>query len=282
MEVLHIVLMVLKIIGFLAIGLIGLLLGVLILSLLVPVRYRIQGSYYHEFIGNAKITWLLHMVSVRISYDKEVKMRIRILGIPLFRPKKEPAAKAEKEIFDDVKTVVSKAEEKAEEEIESQPIPEKPVKEVKVNSAKCQIPSKRRWFKRIWDKICRIWKQLKNVTADIEKTKKWIQDSENQAVIQLVFRQFKKLMHHILPQKIKGSITFGFEDPYNTGQVLTYAGLLYPLYQDKLILIPVFDRVVLEGEIGIKGRIRLGTCLMAAFHIYRNKRFRVLLKRWLG
>ena len=43
---LPIILFILKLLGILVLILLGLVLGVLLLILFVPVRYRIEGSYY--------------------------------------------------------------------------------------------------------------------------------------------------------------------------------------------------------------------------------------------
>ena len=48
---LPIILFILKLLGILVLILLGLVLGVLLLILFVPVRYRIEGSYYERLKG---------------------------------------------------------------------------------------------------------------------------------------------------------------------------------------------------------------------------------------
>lgn len=84
---LHIILGILKLIGILLAVLLLLVLLTVLAVLLVPVRYRIRIARTDSEMGaQARVTWLLHMISVLISYDiskKEQQLVIRIFGIPL-------------------------------------------------------------------------------------------------------------------------------------------------------------------------------------------------------
>lgn len=122
---------------------------------------------------------------------------------------------------------------------------------------------------------------LKTANEKKEAAAAFLRDEENQRTFRLLKRQLKRVLRHILPMKWKGNITFGFDEPYTTGQVLSLAALLYPFYRDQIIIRPVFDRPVLEGELTFKGRIRMGTLLMAGVRILLNKNFRKQLKRFL-
>ena len=73
------------------------------------------------------------------------------------------------------------------------------------------------------------------------------------------------------------SLTFGFEDPYTTGQVLEAASLIYPFCHNHLSLYPVFDEPVLEAEGSVRGRIRLSFLLWLVLHVLFDKHTRRLL-----
>ena len=64
---LHILLLILKIIGIVLLVILGLLLAAVLLVLLVPLRYRLEGSWHGEPAGKVRVTWLLHAVSVLAS-----------------------------------------------------------------------------------------------------------------------------------------------------------------------------------------------------------------------
>ncbi len=81
----HILLMILKIIGIILLVILGLLLAVILLVLLVPVRYRVQGSYKEAPAGTVRVTWLLHALSALATYDGGLDVVVKVLGIQLFR-----------------------------------------------------------------------------------------------------------------------------------------------------------------------------------------------------
>ena len=64
---LHVFLLILKIIGIILAALLGLLLLILLVLLFVPIRYRGRLRREGDFEAAAKVTWLLHMVSVPLS-----------------------------------------------------------------------------------------------------------------------------------------------------------------------------------------------------------------------
>ena len=82
---LHIVLLILKIIGITILSILGLVLFALLVALFVPVIYRIKGAKHeNDMHGWVKVFWLFITANVSIdNKDKEVKVKIRILGIPL-------------------------------------------------------------------------------------------------------------------------------------------------------------------------------------------------------
>lgn len=82
---LHVLFLILKIIGIILAVLLGLILLLLLLVLFVPVRYRAYGiKKGGECRAEAKLSWLLHLISIPISYQNgELSARLRILGFPV-------------------------------------------------------------------------------------------------------------------------------------------------------------------------------------------------------
>lgn len=104
-------------------------------------------------------------------------------------------------------------------------------------------------------------------------------DEENRKTFGLLRRQIFRLLRHVLPYRADGWVKFGFEDPYTTGQVLTYASPFYALYARHVTLTPVFGEKELSGELTLRGRIRVGTVLVLGLRLILNKNFRRLLGR---
>ncbi|MBS6954816.1 MAG: hypothetical protein KH230_16470 [Enterocloster asparagiformis] len=113
--------------------------------------------------------------------------------------------------------------------------------------------------------------KLKSGRETVDTVREWIGDEKNRDSVRLLLRQAKKLFKHVFPRKGHAQVTFGFDDPYTTGQALALLSPFYPLYGRVLELCPVFDQSVLFGEADIGGRIRLASLLWLAFQVYRDK-----------
>ena len=106
-----IVLGILKIIGILLLIILGLILFVLFIVLLVPVRYRAEGSIYEHLKGSASASWFMRLISIKVSYDGEAQMDFRILWFHPGRGKDGEAENAlEQELAERVETAEVKPE----------------------------------------------------------------------------------------------------------------------------------------------------------------------------
>lgn len=92
-----ILLFFLKFIGILALILVGLLL----LILLVPIRYRLRGKADpEETLIKGRVSWLFPLLQLSFAWEKDaVFYRVRILGIPVFPGKKKKEANRPEEVF---------------------------------------------------------------------------------------------------------------------------------------------------------------------------------------
>lgn len=107
-------------------------------------------------------------------------------------------------------------------------------------------------------------------------------DEKNQASLRLLWRQAKRLIAHLWPRKGAGTITFGFDDPYTTGQVLAAASMLYPFYYKQLTLCPIFEGgTVFEAQGSFRGRIRVVSLLWIGLGVLRDKHTRKMIFRLL-
>ena len=127
-------------------------------------------------------------------------------------------------------------------------------------------------------KIC---DKLKGIREFVQEKKMWLEDEKNQASLKLLYRQTKRLLVHLWPRKGRCTVTFGFDDPYTTGQVLQAASLIYPFYHRQLFLYPVFDEKILDAEGSLKGRIRLSVILWLVLQVLFDGHTRRMLKGFL-
>ncbi len=296
---LHIILLILKIIGLLALIVLGLILAVLLLVLLVPVRYQAKGSYFGKVKGKAGFFWLLHTLSVTVLYEEDLTVTVRLFGFRILKPKKadeevkeagEIMVQAMEAGIQEISGEITESAEKLQDSFKEEPktpppsFQREPKKEEKSGWRLWRSKLKKivfRFLSKLKFYFHRICDTLKTINEKKSEISAWISSKENQKTAKLIFKQGKRLFRHILPGRGKGNVTFGFEDPYLTGQILTYASVIYPLCHKHLNLYPVFDRAVFTAEGTFRGRVRLGTVLLIGIRLLLNKNFRVLLKKWL-
>lgn len=74
-----ILLLILKIIGWIILILITILLVILSIVLFVPIRYQVNGSNIGDVILDVKVRWLLKIVKFDFEYQKSTKYRLKVL-----------------------------------------------------------------------------------------------------------------------------------------------------------------------------------------------------------
>ena len=289
---------ILKWLGILLLVLLGLVLTVLLAVLFVPVRYEAEGSFRGELLAKGQISWLWRLFSIQAVYDGDTEVALRIFGVKPGR-KKETAERTEKTETPD--PVVTGSGKRPEEEVpvyESRPKAEVPASEKHQGTEegiKEKVPAagtknakngqkKKRVRQSLFQKIKvtfqRICGKLKTAEERWQKLMEFLEKEENKNTFRLLKRQVIRFFKHVLPGKVSGTVRFGFEDPYTTGRILTYISPFYGWYGRTIQVIPVFDEQVLDGELSLKGRIRIATLLFIGFQVWRDKNFRTLLKRW--
>lgn len=297
----HILLLILKIIGLILLAALGILLLLVLSFLFVPVRYKVEGSWHGELKAHAAVYWLFHFLSLKAVYGQDgLTWTLRILGFRLGKKKKEDLARS---VEDGAETVLDETERRQYKELEQDESAYRKAKDKKAEDQKGseqdqedistdRPDTKQPWFERRWQRIRdkvekligfirRFAENAEGAAAFIQNKKAWLEDGKNQASIRLLWKQTRRLITHIWPGKGSCSITFGFEDPYATGQVLQAASLIYPYYHRQLSLRPVFDEKVLDVEGRLKGRVRLAFVLWLAIQIYWDKHTRIQIRGFI-
>lgn len=298
--ILDILLIILKIIGITLLVVLGLLLTLILVVLFVPIRYTSSGAFNKNEDGisysiSAKVTWLLHIVSVNCVFLNEKNVfQLRIFGIDLIKPENKTKSgkktmKKKGKIQHTKEAVTADATEKKLQEVS---VKEDVVKEAlteaskttvkdteaviheKVTEEKAAADNKKGFkdkIRGIFDKISQICDKIKKVSEVKNSFIAYLKKEESRAAIKEIKHIILKVLRHILPQKLDAKVKFGFEDPATTGNILGVSSILYGVYGDKLQLEPDFEHQVLEGEYSFKGRIRVITLLIAAWKLFKNK-----------
>ncbi len=333
---LHIILLILKIIGIAILVVLGTVLVLLALALLVPVRYRLLGNYYGKAGGDLRLTWLLHSVSVLVTYDGGTDTIVRIFGIRLPKKRKdrteededeqETAGEPEEEkqpgdaaggspeeevgagygseeedqtvlaqsadaSFSDISGEASSGEvisgeagggESSDEGTDISLIPPVGEDEEETETAAPGAGAEdggNGIFEKIRYLFSSVCDKLKLADRKRRQILELLEDPVNQETIRFVWEKVLALIRHILPVRARGTIRLGFDDPATTGSVLAACSVFYAMYGDGITWIPEFQESVLEGELDLKGRVRLGTVLWLAARVLLNRNFRVMLKK---
>lgn len=119
--------------------------------------------------------------------------------------------------------------------------------------------------------------RIKRICEKASSLREAVEDEENQKALRLLISRVKYLLHHLRFRKFEGRLKFGFDDPAMMGRILGVLSLFYPLYGESFTLTPVFDHTVFEGEIALKGYVRLIHILIAAIQLMMNKKIRGLV-----
>lgn len=296
----------LKILGIILLSLIGLLIVLLLIVLFVPVRYRLKGYCKDEFVCHGKVTWLLHLVSVSIDYEKELVTKIRILGIPLevFKKKSSNREKAvsepeEKKLPDKTgNTVISEAASVSETNSDANADNDKrdnfnaAIADEKNTSTEENIESdeKLSWFEKIKQQILTfiqklhdIFDKVRNIIQNIRQKKETIEHyieiikrDEVKQAFSVCKRRIWLLIKHILPKKMKVNAVYGFDDPSTTGYVLAVYGMLPSAIGKNIILYPDFENSLFTCDFYMKGSVKAWSLLHQLLCILTDKNCRAL------
>ncbi len=366
----EIILLILKILGLVLLGLLGLALLLVLAVLFVPVRYKAKGSRHEELKAEGRVTWLLHILRIRISYeDGKLKTKGKLLffnivdsdenveeeladdddslfpddiddaDISLFSDdpgktegtvKEDEPKKTDDKVKDDTdekaidkvkndinqttEDVISDTSDKAaseefsgekeetsEESDVSSPESEKVKTETSAESEEDNTETSAEYEEKTADPEIerlqgqRVGKKKKRKKDDTDEGKeepkkqgivkkaKNLYNIKNDPRAREFYRVAKKrvikIVRHILPRKLKGSIRFGTGDPCSTGKILGAAAMMYPIYGGHISVEPVFEEKALEFDLYLRGRIRVITVLLPALMTYWSRDFKYLRKK---
>ena len=119
--------------------------------------------------------------------------------------------------------------------------------------------------------------RIKKICEKASSLRETVEDEENQKAVRLLLSRVKYLLHHFRFRKFEGRLAFGFEDPATVGRMLAVLSLFYPLYVECFTITPAFDHTLFEGEITLKGHVRLIHILIAGIQLMMNKKIRGLV-----
>lgn len=288
-----VILFILKLIGIILLVLLGIIVTLLILVLFVPIRYDVSGELETEIAVHVKVTWLLHLISFVLDYEKgETVTCLRIMGI---RKKAKAKSALEEETWEDEpeNTTEDETDEEFVDEAERQPEPALTDKAENIETDSAQADgdiTKVTFIERIRSRIQAFGESVRKLkgaagqlSGKLSAIKEIITDEANQSVVQAVFFELGYCLRHFKFRKLVTDLRFSTGDPAKTGQTLGVLCLFPILYQYQVNIFPDFeaDEFYIKGTFEIKGHVRAVHLLAVLLRLWKKKEVRALVKKLL-
>ena len=123
---------------------------------------------------------------------------------------------------------------------------------------------------------------IKKIKTEVNFYKKLWDRQETKDALNNVFGQLLYLLKKIKPSKIEGDLVFGTGDPATTGQAIGAIAALYGFFPEKLHITPDFEEKKYEGNIHVKGKLRLIHVVIIAVKLIADRNFRYVVKKVLA
>lgn len=82
---LQIIVTILKVGGIILGIILAAALILLMLVLFVPIRYELKGKKREELQASGRVSWLFHIITLQVFYEEDMKMVLRIFGVPIWK-----------------------------------------------------------------------------------------------------------------------------------------------------------------------------------------------------
>jgi molecular chaperone GrpE (heat shock protein) len=320
---LHIILLVLKIIGIVLLCILGIILLAAACVLFVPVRYRIEldrqeGDGKPPIMVKAKVTWLLHLLNIRMRYPYEKQcLRARIFLFTIFSvPKKEKAKHSTKKKQSAKKTSSEREEKKEAKESDcldkqtetkseadavtleapmsgQEQTQKEPEQEEEASEEKLSLMQKlkkilhlvQNFFQKLIEIVQNIQytiehfcDKIKTILNNIEYYRDVVESDEFRNSLRLCKDELIRVLKCLRPRKMQADLIIGMDDPAVTGQILAVWGMLYPFIGEYVNIVGDFEQTRIEGHAFIKGKVSIVTFVITVVRIYFNQDVKKLLK----
>jgi len=101
-----------------------------------------------------------------------------------------------------------------------------------------------------------------------------------QSFLKQLFKFLRRLFRHILPRKYRFHLTYGCADAADTGMLAGFIAILWPyIPHDDIVMHPVFDREVIQGELNLEGRIVIAVIFYYFLQFYFAEGIRQIIRK---
>lgn len=299
----HVILQILAVIGIVLLVLLALLILTVLAVLFVPIRYRASGEKEADRIeGVAAVSFLYPFLSFKWQRaGNENRWALRLLGIKLKgSPKVDKGKTTEPEKTEKGKVAESEKTDKGKAEETAQAAkPEKaaePVKEEKqpatpsVQNAEAEDAARQAEEtgtqetdrvsseKKARFTISGLCDKMEKIRDNVEYYKERLTAEENRLFLKRTKERIFAVLKSIKPKVLTARVVCGTGSPDTTGYVCAVYGMLYPVIEDRISFTADFENKVLDGELSVKGKVRVATLVRHGIKILLDKQLKVFLK----
>ena len=299
----HVILQILAVIGIVLLVLLALLILTVLVVLFVPIRYRASGEKEADRIeGVAAVSFLYPFLSFKWQRaGNENRWALRLLGIKLKgSPKVDKGKTTESEktekgkVAEPEKTDKGKAEEtaqaakpeKAAEPVNEEKQPATPsVQNAEAEDAARQAEEtgtqetdRVSSEKKARFTISGLCDKMEKIRDNVEYYKERLTAEENRLFLKRTKERIFAVLKSIKPKVLTARVVCGTGSPDTTGYVCAVYGMLYPVIEDRISFTADFENKVLDGELSVKGKVRVVTLVRHGIKILLDKQLKVFLK----
>ena len=288
----HVILQILAVIGIVLLVLLALLILTVLAVLFVPIRYRASGEKEADRIeGVAAVSFLYPFLSFKWQRaGNENCWALRLLGIKLKSSRKADKGKvAEPEKTDKGKaeeTAQAAKPEKAAEPVKEEKQPATPsVQNAEAEDAARQAEEtgtqktdRGSSEKKARFTISGLCDKMEKIRDNVEYYKERLTAEENRLFLKRTKERIFAVLKSIKPKVLTARVVCGTGSPDTTGYVCAVYGMLYPVIEDRISFTADFENKVLDGELSVKGKVRVATLVRHGIKILLDKQLKVFLK----
>ena len=121
--------------------------------------------------------------------------------------------------------------------------------------------------------------RIKNIKSEYDFYKGLWDLPQGKMAVKHVFSEVWYLLKKIKPKHIEGDVILGTGDPASTGQMIGAIAAVYGFFPEKLNITPDFEEKRYEGDLHIKGKLRLIHVVIIAIRLILDKNVRYVMKK---
>lgn len=124
--------------------------------------------------------------------------------------------------------------------------------------------------------------RIKNIKSEYDFYKGLWDKPQGKAAVKHILSEVWYLLKKIKPKKIEGDVVLGMGDPASTGQMIGAIAAVYGFFPEKLNIMPDFEEKKYEGNLHVKGKLRLIHVVVIAIRLIADKNVRYVIKKFIA